>query len=725
MNSSFKNEFSLREWQQAALKQYQRSMMTNFIIQACVASGKTICAELLAIDSLKRKEAAFIIVLVLNEHLNQSFADDAKNLGLNLARYNDSSVQIFRDGCCSGASYANLKDLAVAGYHGLIMPVQALLTEENQQQLRNQISYLEPNKVVLVIDEIHHFGDRLIKEEEHETPAWTKAAVKTFDDAVTARRILCTGTPFRSDPRKILGDWIEYEKNENGLYVMKVNKLGHQNTGICKPRFAHVNDYGVIVSYSPHALVNGWCPEVDFELPEYAHSWIDIKTVTDEDSGEEKDIEVPYNGITWGFCNSDAAKDNRNYYLSKCKANAVKPENSFAKEMLERINKEVLQARAAEIDARPESACLIIAPCYGDESGGENGDEYSSSILDRYCRMVKQVTGEDPWVIVGNPENCRAYGKKNPIGMVVDGKLIKKPSDLIKLFASARGVTAPKYVITQKMIAEGASIHRLDHLLFLGTDLTPMFLWQCLGRILRMFLSNKIAKFWSYPHPIIVAWAETIKDMIEAAKKKEGLPGEGPGPEKSTTQTLHRNNQFVENRVLSDGKTYAGVRLAQINHWRKVTKSALSISDAEAFIEEHGLWEMVERMYNNADEQPPETCYVTDVVPSRLKLWRKESLTVQLKIIQEIIRKSLQNRYWVEAFGAAAHDAIAKEEKTNVFKRASARYTRLLNRLKRESESTSKPYLELLYEQGSELVTSLDEINLDYLQFNYNFPAND
>ena len=92
------------------------------------------------------------------------------------------------------------------------MPVQALLTEENQQQLRNQISYLTPNKVVLVIDEIHHFGDRLIKEEEHETPAWTKAAVKTFDDAVTARRILCTGTPFRSDPRKILGDWIEYEK---------------------------------------------------------------------------------------------------------------------------------------------------------------------------------------------------------------------------------------------------------------------------------------------------------------------------------------------------------------------------------------------------------------------------------------------------------------------------------------------------------------------------------
>ena len=57
-------------------------MMVNFIIQACVASGKTICAELLAIDSLKRKEAAFIIVLVLNEHLNQSFADDAKNLGV-------------------------------------------------------------------------------------------------------------------------------------------------------------------------------------------------------------------------------------------------------------------------------------------------------------------------------------------------------------------------------------------------------------------------------------------------------------------------------------------------------------------------------------------------------------------------------------------------------------------------------------------------------------------
>ena len=242
LKTSFKDEFPLREWQQAALKQYQLAMQKNFIIQACVASGKTICAELLAIDSLKRKEAAFIIVLVLNEHLNQSFADDAKNLGLNLASYNDPSVQIFRDGCCSGASYANLKDLVIAGYHGLIMPVQALLNEENQQQLRNQISYLSPGKVVLVIDEIHHFGDRLVKEEEHETPAWTKAAVKTFDDAVTARRILCTGTPFRSDPRKILGEWIDYVVNDNGLYVMKVNSLGHKNTNICKPKHAYVND---------------------------------------------------------------------------------------------------------------------------------------------------------------------------------------------------------------------------------------------------------------------------------------------------------------------------------------------------------------------------------------------------------------------------------------------------------------------------------------------------
>ena len=85
----------------------------------------------------------------------------------------------------------------------------------------------------------------------------------------------------------------------------------------------------------------------------------------------------------------------------------------------------------------------------------------------------------------------------------------------------------------------------------------------------------------------------------------------------------------------------------------------------------------------------------------------------------------MQNKYWVEAFGTAGPTEVEKEQKTTVFKRASARYTRLLNRLKRESESISKPYLELLYEEGRELVATLSEINLDYLQFNYNFPAND
>ena len=203
-------------------------------------------------------------MLVLNEHLNQSFADDAKNLGLNLARYNDPSVQIFRDGCCSGASYAHLKDLVIAGYHGLIMPVQALLNEENQQQLRNQISYLSPG-TGCSWSEIHHFGDRLVNHVTAHHQRWTKAAVKTFDDAVTAHGSL-TGTPFRSDPRKILGEWIDYVVNDNGLYVMKVNSLGHKNTNICKPKHAYVNDYGVIVSYAPHALDNGWCPEVDFGL---------------------------------------------------------------------------------------------------------------------------------------------------------------------------------------------------------------------------------------------------------------------------------------------------------------------------------------------------------------------------------------------------------------------------------------------------------------------------
>ena len=63
--------------------------------------------------------------------------------------------------------------------------------------------------------------------------------------------------------------------------------------------------------------------------------------------------------------------------------------------------------------------------------------------------------------------------------------------------------------------------------------------------------------------------------------------------------------------------------------------------------------------------------------------------------------------------------------KGHLSRKAATAWFRLLKRLKRESELTSKSYLELLYEKGREHVTALNEINLDYLQFNYNFPAND
>jgi len=724
-----------REWQEKALEFFKRSTKPNIVIEACVSSGKTTAAEMLAHHSLSTGESDFVVILVTNEHLLSSFCEEAKENGLELIAANDSKVRIFNSPEATGlpgpnapaGSYPTLQNMKDKGFDGIVMAIQSLTNETKQQILKRQLGLL--GKTMLIIDEIHHYGDALEKKEDDETPGFTKAAYNVFDDQIVSRRLLCTGTPFRSDPRRILGDWIDYVTNEEGKEEMAVSYLRHQLTDICEEEVAYVNEHGLRVLYTQHGLGRyAFCPPCLFELPEFKHSWTDEACDLEGKTSKPPRVETD---ITWTYANGQT--DEKGYFLSRCKSNAVKAENDFFPFIIKKIDSEITEARQLKDLPRPESACLVVAPCRNDEKGPE--DKASKIIIDKYCDVIKRETGSDAWVIVGNIELCRAGKIKKVLGQSINNVEIGKPSDLIKAFNVDIGVHSSRYVITQKMIAEGATIKRLDHVFFCGTDLTEMFLWQVLGRILRLLFpsdtKNKIAKFWGYKHPVIQSWATAITSEMKAIKKEEGEPGgEGPPP-KEHLWVNHHNNSFSYDFNIQNGKIFEGKKLDLIKYWLRTSRSRLSIAEAEKVISEQGLWEWLNSAFQENQEQEPEpskdeTCYIHQVIPDRLGDWRTFDLSTQIKIVQEVLRKIMQNYYWRQSFGEVKHETIGKEDKERLFKKASYYYRQTLIQLESEAKSMKVPYLERVYDAGEEWKNKLKEdYNFDHVQItNYNFPKN-
>lgn len=730
------DKFKPRDWQGAALAAYKNSPNQNFVMVACPASGKTTAMVLCARHSIDIGEASFMIVLVTNGHLQKSFVKDANEMGVNLIAYSHEDVDIFRDekDRKKGTKYTTIKQLVASGFHGIVMPVHILATDRYWQYLRAQLApHNLPNGVALLIDEIHHYGDQLEKREHDKTPAFTKGVLSVFKDDVTSRRILGTGTPFRSDPRAILSDWIEYVDSEveqllpNGDTKtvqgkqMAVMAEGHRFPDICDREIAVVNNHGVVVSYGEHAVPMGWCPEVAFNLDDYKHNW--DEELINEDGTEGEPIER--RDITWAFC--DAAKEDRNKLLIGCKLDAVKPTNGFVRDRLRRINDVITRDRHKGFEPRPDSACLVVVPGGGPNDNPESLTEDSSayeSMPAQYAEVIKQETGEDAWIIVGDMSKCRAGRVLKPLGREINGVTINQPSDLIAAFSKCDD----RYVITQKMIAEGATIYRLDHVLYCGTDLTEMFLWQVLGRALRMYLANKVAYFWSYNHPVIRLWARRIKESLDRLKREEKEPGDGPEPGERIRRVLHNCSHDTDYEIF-DGEEFQGQRLAVIKHWLARMRSSMPLGEAERYLRENDLWEAACRDYmenrpTEADEAP--VCVVNAVLPQRLGTeWRELPMATRVKILKEMLMRVYRRSHWAEAFGDVEHSTVDDKDRERVFKRASAAYGRRYRVAQTLASMNNKPLDDALYPIVVECVTALkSEYGICHTTLNYRFPAN-
>ncbi|NLE96603.1 MAG: DEAD/DEAH box helicase [Propionibacterium sp.] len=176
---------SLRAWQAEALTQYHDAGPQDFLCVATPGAGKTTFALKVAKDLLEAREIKRIIVVTPTEHLKVQWADAAARVGIHLDPGNTAKRGRSREYVGSTVTYAGVA-VRPWVYEGICLSQDTLV----------------------VLDEVHHAGD---------TRSWGDALREAFHYA--KRRVLLTGTPFRSDEHPI--PFVTYDQAYDGARVSR------------------------------------------------------------------------------------------------------------------------------------------------------------------------------------------------------------------------------------------------------------------------------------------------------------------------------------------------------------------------------------------------------------------------------------------------------------------------------------------------------------------------
>lgn len=194
-------QFEPRDWQDRFVREYQTNTKKNFLLEACTSAGKTAGALYAYIFLKDGLDWRFLVSVVPSEHLKRQYAQDAKKLfGLNLY-YSGTSTRIGR--------LPTPQELQADGYEGLVLSYQWLTKPGNAENLRQMLEQSFKEKVFLILDEVHHASSEL---------AFGQACEVAFPDYVVSHRLMTSGTPFRSDQNRILGNWVNYASVEENEY---------------------------------------------------------------------------------------------------------------------------------------------------------------------------------------------------------------------------------------------------------------------------------------------------------------------------------------------------------------------------------------------------------------------------------------------------------------------------------------------------------------------------
>jgi superfamily II DNA or RNA helicase len=172
----------LRAWQRKALVEYLRRRSPDFMAVATPGAGKTTFALRIAAELLADGTVEAITVVCPTEHLKTQWSAAAARVGIQLdPSFRNADVHSSRD------------------FHGAVLTYAQVGMAPAVHRRRTMT---RPTMVIL--DEIHHAGD---------SRTWGDGVKSAFEEA--ERRLMLTGTPFRSDDNPI--PFVTYERGENGL----------------------------------------------------------------------------------------------------------------------------------------------------------------------------------------------------------------------------------------------------------------------------------------------------------------------------------------------------------------------------------------------------------------------------------------------------------------------------------------------------------------------------
>lgn len=188
---------SLRAWQRDALAAASGWSQGPFLIAAAPGAGKTRPALVIAAELLRRRAIDRVAVVCPTAPLTRQWAAAAAPLGLDLQP--DSEVlRTTRDFQGIAVTYARAAAAARTYGHECTA------------------------RTMVIADEVHHLGDEL---------AWGSGFVRAFGRA--GRKLLLSGTPFRSDDAPIPG--IDYDDDGFARPDVSYSYAESVRDGACRP----------------------------------------------------------------------------------------------------------------------------------------------------------------------------------------------------------------------------------------------------------------------------------------------------------------------------------------------------------------------------------------------------------------------------------------------------------------------------------------------------------
>lgn len=194
MYIEWSKQYELRVWQQAFIDEYEVKQLENFLLVATPGAGKTVASLKVAHSLLNSGIVKQIVIVCPTDHLRNQWIQEATNVNIHLDKLQtdwNSRVSLSED------------------YVGLVTTYAQVVSK--QEVLRG---YTNKSETFVIFDEIHHCGD-------DENLQWGQAIKHAFgpEKSNRHRRLLLSGTPFRSDNNPI--PFVEYVPDEENPTISR------------------------------------------------------------------------------------------------------------------------------------------------------------------------------------------------------------------------------------------------------------------------------------------------------------------------------------------------------------------------------------------------------------------------------------------------------------------------------------------------------------------------